>query len=53
VKLIERRVADRRAQNAHVTWPRMLRIADARLPRVPIVHPWPSDWPSLCFGRTD
>jgi RNA-directed DNA polymerase len=32
----------RRSQKAHVTWPRMLRIADARLPRVRIVHPWPS-----------
>jgi hypothetical protein len=32
----------RRSQKAYVTWPRMLRIADARLPRVRIVHPWPS-----------
>ena len=32
----------RRSHKAHVTWPRMLRIADAWLPRVRIVHPWPS-----------
>lgn len=37
-----RRGLSRRSQKAHVTWPRMLRIADARLPRVRIVHPWPS-----------
>ena len=37
-----RRGLCRRSQKAHVTWPRMLRIADARLPRVRIVHPWPS-----------
>ena len=32
----------RRSQKAHVTWPRMLRLADAWLPRVRIVHPYPS-----------
>jgi RNA-directed DNA polymerase len=37
-----RRGLSRRSQKAHVTWPRMQRIADAWLPRVRIVHPWPS-----------
>jgi group II intron reverse transcriptase/maturase len=37
-----RRGLSRRSQKAHVTWPRMLRIADKQLPRVRIVHPWPS-----------
>jgi RNA-directed DNA polymerase len=37
-----RRGLSRRSQKAHVTWPRMLRIADAQLPRIRIVHPWPS-----------
>jgi group II intron reverse transcriptase/maturase len=37
-----RRGLCRRSQRAHVTWPRMLRIADAQLPRIRIVHPWPS-----------
>jgi RNA-directed DNA polymerase len=32
----------RRSQKGHVTWPRMLRIAEAWLPRVRIVHPWPN-----------
>lgn len=32
----------RRSHKAHVTWTRMLRIAEAWLPRVRIVHPWPS-----------
>ena len=32
----------RRSHKAHVTWPRMLRIADAWLPRVRIMHPYPS-----------
>lgn len=32
----------RRSHEAHVTWPRMLRIAGAWLPRVRIVHPYPS-----------
>jgi len=32
----------RRSNKAHVTWPRMLRIAGAWLPRVRIVHPYPS-----------
>ena len=37
-----RRGLCRRSQKAHVTWPRMLRIAGAWLPRVRIVHPYPS-----------
>jgi hypothetical protein len=37
-----RRALSRRSQKAHVTWPRMLRIARAWLPRVRIAHPWPS-----------
>jgi len=37
-----RRGLCRRSQKAHVTWPRMLRIAEAWLPRVRIVHPYPS-----------
>jgi group II intron reverse transcriptase/maturase len=37
-----RRGLCRRSQKGHVTWPRMLRIADAWLPRVRIVHPYPS-----------
>ena len=37
-----RRGLSRRSQKAYVTWPRMLRIADARLRRVRIVYPWPS-----------
>jgi len=32
----------RRSHKGHVTWSRMRRIADAWLPRVRIVHPWPS-----------
>jgi hypothetical protein len=36
-----RRGLCRRSQKGHVTWPRMLRIARAHLPRVRIVHPWP------------
>ena len=32
----------RRSHKAHVTWPRMLRIAGAWLARVRIVHPYPS-----------
>lgn len=40
-KLWKRRLS-RRSQKAHVTWPRMLRIAHAWLPRVCIVHPCPS-----------
>ena len=32
----------RRSHKGHVTWIRMRRIADARLPRVRIVHPWPN-----------
>jgi RNA-directed DNA polymerase len=32
----------RRSHKAHVTWPRMLRIAEAWLPRVRIMHPYPS-----------
>ena len=37
----------RRSQKAHVTWPRMLRIARACLPRVRIVHPYPNQ--RLCL----
>ena len=37
----------RRSQKGHVTWPRMLRIAEAWLPRVRIVHPWPNQRPAL------
>jgi RNA-directed DNA polymerase len=37
-----RRGLCRRSQKAHVTWPRMLRLAQAWLPRVRIVHPYPS-----------
>jgi group II intron reverse transcriptase/maturase len=37
-----RRGLCRRSQKAHVTWRRMLRIAEAWLPRVRIVHPYPS-----------
>jgi group II intron reverse transcriptase/maturase len=37
-----RRGLSRRSHKAHVTWPRMLRIAGAWLPRVRIVHPYPS-----------
>lgn len=40
-KLWRRRLC-RRSQKAHVTWPRMLRIVEAWLPRVRIVHPYPS-----------
>jgi group II intron reverse transcriptase/maturase len=36
-----RRGLCRRSHKAHVTWPRMLRLASAHLPRVRIVHPWP------------
>jgi group II intron reverse transcriptase/maturase len=36
-----RRGLCRRSQKGHVTWPRMLRIARAHLPRVRIMHPWP------------
>lgn len=32
----------RRSHKAHVTWPRMLRLAEAWLPRVRIMHPYPS-----------
>lgn len=38
-----RRGLCRRSQKAHVTWPRMLRVAQAWLPRVRIVHPYPSE----------
>jgi RNA-directed DNA polymerase len=41
IKLWKRRLS-RRSQKAYVTWPRMLRIAKAWLPRVRIVHPYPS-----------
>ena len=37
-----RRGLCRRSQKAHVPWPRMLRIAEAWLPHVRIVHPYPS-----------
>ncbi len=37
-----KRALSRRSQKAHVTWPRMLRLAEAWLPRVRIAHPWPS-----------
>lgn len=37
-----RRGLSRRSHKAHVTWPRMLRIAKAWLPRVRIVHPYPN-----------
>ena len=37
-----RRGLCRRSHKAHVTWVRMLRIAEAWLPRVRIVHPYPS-----------
>ena len=42
-----RRALSRRSQKAHVTWPRMLRIVRAWLPRVRIVHPYPSQ--RLCL----
>jgi RNA-directed DNA polymerase len=37
-----KRALSRRSQKAYVTWPRMLRIAAAWIPRVRIVHPWPN-----------
>lgn len=37
----------RRSHKAHVTWPRMLRLAGAWLPRVRIMHPYPSQ--RLCL----
>jgi len=37
-----RRGLCRRSQKAHVTWSHMLRIAEAWLPRVRIMHPYPS-----------
>jgi group II intron reverse transcriptase/maturase len=37
-----KRALSRRSQKAQVTWPRMLRLAEAWLPRVRIVHPYPS-----------
>jgi hypothetical protein len=37
------RALSRRSQKARVTWKRMRRLADAYLPRVRIVHPWPSE----------
>jgi RNA-directed DNA polymerase len=40
IKLWKRRLS-RRSHKAYVTWPRMLRIAKAWLPRVRIVHPYP------------
>jgi group II intron reverse transcriptase/maturase len=42
-----RRALSRRSQKAHVTWPRMLRIAEAWLPRVRITHPYPNQ--RLCL----
>jgi RNA-directed DNA polymerase len=42
-----KRALSRRSQKAHVTWPRMLRLAEAWLPRVRIVHPYPSQ--RLCL----
>jgi RNA-directed DNA polymerase len=43
-----KRALSRRSQKACVTWPRMLRIAGACLPRVRIVHPYPSQ--RLCLS---
>jgi group II intron reverse transcriptase/maturase len=37
-----KRALSRRSQRAHVTWERMRRIARRWLPRVRIVHPWPT-----------
>jgi RNA-directed DNA polymerase len=37
-----KRALSRRSQKAHVTWERMRRIARRWLPRVRIVHPWPT-----------
>jgi group II intron reverse transcriptase/maturase len=36
-----RRALGRRSQKGRVDWRRMRRIADAHLPRIRIVHPWP------------
>jgi RNA-directed DNA polymerase len=36
------RALSRRSQKAHVTWDRMWRLARRWLPRVCIVHPWPT-----------
>jgi RNA-directed DNA polymerase len=38
-----KRALSRRSQKAHVTWERMRRLARRWLPRVRIVHPWPTD----------
>jgi hypothetical protein len=43
-----KRALSRRSQKAHVTWGRMRRIAGRWLPRVRIVHPWPT--PRLCLS---
>jgi RNA-directed DNA polymerase len=37
-----RRALSRRSQKAYITWERMLRLARAWIPRVRIVHPYPS-----------
>ena len=48
-----KRALNRRSQTSKVTWPRMRRLARRWIPRVRIVHPYPSQRPFLrTYGRS-